>query len=159
MVSGLEIMDRSLSSRFFDAVLFFFPTCLLFYLVAFQFKHQAGNLSSVVFHWCLILAISALAAVVLYNLLHSVCYQIAAGSVLRTEHRFVLIKSVETIPGEAVGEVMVETAKNSFTGSPRYLLVLRLKTNRAETITTLQSEQRARELQASITALLHLQRR
>jgi hypothetical protein len=135
-------------------LLFFVPTCVLLYLVAFQFKHQVGKLPSVVFHWCLIAAALALVAAVLYNLLHSVRFLVTAGSLVRTERRVVLFKSVETIHADTIAGIALETGKNSFTGTPRYLLVLRLKDKRTETITTSQSEARIRELQTAMTDLL-----
>lgn len=143
-----------MASRLADAFLFFVPTCVLFYLVAFQFKHQAGKLPSAVFHWCFIAFALALVAVALYNLLHSVRYQITAGNVVRIERRIVWFKSVVTIPSAAITEIALETRKNSFTGTPRYLLVLRLKDKRAETVTSSQDEVRIRELQTTVVELL-----
>lgn len=154
MTSKLEIMDRSMSSRLADTLLFFVPTCVVFYVIAFQFKHQAGNLPSVIFHWSLIAAALALVVGALYSLLHSVRYQVTAGSLVRIERRFVLFKSVETISSDAVADIGLEIGKNSFTGSPRYMLVLRLKDKRTETITPSGSEARIRELQTAMKDLL-----
>ncbi len=154
MNSGLEIVDRSISSRIADAFLFFAPACLMMYLIVFRFKHESGRAWSMLFHWCLIAVAFTLVSMMLYNLLHSVRYFVTVGGVERTDRKAAFFKSIETIPRDAIDDIAIETGKNSFTGTARYLLVLRLKNKRTDTIITSSSQAQIQKLQQIMKDLL-----
>jgi hypothetical protein len=154
MKFGMQIVDRSISSRIVDGLLFFVPTCSLFYFVSFRLKPLPGNLTSLAFHWVFIIGAFALCSAVFYNLLHAVEYEILAGKILKTERKLFFFKSVECISDSDIAAIVLETGKNSFIGTPKYLLVLRFKSGNAETITSSNSEEKIRALEASISGAL-----
>jgi hypothetical protein len=149
MTPEVRIADRSLSSRLGDAV-FVLPACLFFYAVTFLIKYSPEHTPSVLLRWFLALGTAAVVLSIVYSVLHSINYRITNAGVLRTERRIIFLKREKVIRADAITEIAIKVGKNTWTGSSYYMLLLRLKSGRSETMTSSDNEAQIRNLQTSI---------